>query len=259
MGAALGAALIAPPLLALSIFVMVGAGLAAPIVLATAVPAIARCLPRPGPWMVWFKQLLAFPLYGTVAWLMWVLVQEVDPGDAFLAFVGLVGVGFAVWIYGRTRFAEVRARRLGDALTAIGAAVALFLVAMLTPGAGATGTAAKAVGALGYEAFSTARLDQLAAEHRPVFVNLTAAWCITCLVNERAALDRDAVRRAFAERRIVALRGDWTRQDPEITAFLQQFGRSGVPLYLLYDKTGTPTVLPQLLSEASVLAALERI
>jgi thiol:disulfide interchange protein DsbD len=131
---------------------------------------------------------------------------------------------------------------------------------MLSPGVGATGAAAKAAGGvLGYEAFSMERLDRLAAEHRPVFVNLTAAWCITCLVNERAALDRAAVRRAFAERRVVALKGDWTRQDPEITAFLQQFGRSGVPLYLLYDQTGTPTVLPQLLSEASVLAALEKI
>jgi thiol:disulfide interchange protein len=260
MGAALGAALIAPPVVALSIFVMVGAGLAAPIVLATAVPAIARRLPRPGPWMAWFKQLLAFPLYGTVAWLMWVLVQEVDPGGAFLAFLGLVAVGFAVWIYGRTRVAGGHGRGIGTALAAAGTGAALFVAATLVPGNGAGGPAANgAGGALGYEAFSTARLDRLAAEHRPVFVNLTAAWCITCLVNERAALDRDAVHRAFAEHRIVALKGDWTRQDPEITAFLQQFGRSGVPLYLLYDKTGTPTVLPQLLSEASVLAALEKI
>ena len=90
-----------------------------------------------------------------------------------------------------------------------------------------------------------------AAEHQPVFVNLTAAWCITCLVNERTALDSEAVRHAFAERHVVALKGDWTRQDPEIAAFLQQFGRSGVPLYLLYDKAGTPTVLPQILTEAS--------
>jgi thiol:disulfide interchange protein len=88
---------------------------------------------------------------------------------------------------------------------------------------------------------------------------LTAAWCITCLVNEKTALDSDAVRRAFAERHIAALKGDWTRQDPEITAFLQKFGRSGVPLYLLYDKTGRPTVLPQILTEAGVLAAIEKI
>ncbi len=256
MGAALGAALIAPPAVAMAIFITVGAGLAAPIVLMTAVPAIAGRLPKPGPWMDWFKQLLAFPLYATVAWLMWVLVQEVDPSGAFLSLLGLVAVGFAVWICGRTRGAEPRGRRIGDALAAVGVAVALFVAATLAP----VGTAANtAGGALGYETFSTTRLDRAAAEQRPVFVNLTAAWCITCLVNERAALDRDAVRRAFAERRVVALKGDWTRQDPAITVFLQQFGRSGVPLYLLYDKSGRPTVLPQLLSEASVLAALEKI
>jgi thiol:disulfide interchange protein len=220
------------------------------------VPSVARRLPRPGPWMNWFKQLLAFPLYATVAWLMWVLVQEVDPGGVFLAFLGLVAVGFAVWIYGRTRGGEPRARRIGGGLAIAGAVAALSVAAMLMPG---TGAAKAAGGALGYENFSPTRLDRLTSEHRPVFVNLTAAWCITCLVNERATLDRDAVRRAFAERRVVALKGDWTRQDPEITAFLQQFGRSGVPLYLLYDKAGTPTVLPQLLTEATVLAALEKI
>ena len=112
---------------------------------------------------------------------------------------------------------------------------------------------------LSYEKFSADRLAQLEAEHQPVFVNLTAAWCITCLVNEHTALDSQAVRRAFAERHIVALKGDWTRQNPEITAFLQEFGRSGVPLYLLYDKAGTPTVLPQILTEASVLAAVGKI
>ena len=103
------------------------------------------------------------------------------------------------------------------------------------------------------------RLDQLIGEHQPVFVNLTAAWCITCLVNEHTALDSQAVRAAFAKHRIVALKGDWTRQNPEITGFLQEFGRSGVPLYLLYDKAGTPTILPQILTEATVLAALEKI
>ena len=97
------------------------------------------------------------------------------------------------------------------------------------------------------------------AERQPVFVNLTAAWCLTCLVNEHTALATQAVRRAFAEHRIVALKGDWTRQNPEITAFLQEFGRSGVPLYLLYDKAGTPTILPQILTEAGVLAAVGKI
>src|SRR5579864_3370098 len=258
MGAALGAALIAPAPVALAIFVALGIGLALPFVLATAIPGLARRLPRPGAWMAWFKQLLAFPLYGTVAWLTWVLIQEVGPAVAFSALLGLIAVGFAVWIYGRTRAIGPTGRRLGAGLAASGIAAALVLAAMLVSAA-APEAGAAARDDFGYQKFSALRLDRLVAEHQPVFVNLTAAWCITCLVNERTALAGRAVRRAFAERRVVALKGDWTRQNPEITAFLQEFGRSGVPLYLLYDKTGTPTILPQILTEATVLAALGRI
>jgi thiol:disulfide interchange protein DsbD len=211
--------------------------------------------------MVWFKQLLAFPLYGTVAWLIWVLTQEVGAADAFAALLGLVIVGFAVWIYGRTRANGPTGRRLGAGVALAGIAAALILAASLATAA--TPAAGKAAGAqrdtLDYENFSTARLDQLLAKHQPVFVNMTAAWCITCLVNEHTALASQAVRRAFDEHDVGRLKGDWTRQNPEITRFLQQFGRSGVPLYLLYDKTGTPTVLPQILTETSVLSVLGKI
>jgi thiol:disulfide interchange protein DsbD len=259
MGAALGFALVAPAPIALAVFVALGCGLAAPMVLAAAIPGLARLLPRPGGWMAWFKQLLAFPLYGTVAWLIWVLTQEVSPGGTFLALLGLVVIGFAVWIYGRTRFAAPAGRRVGNGLAASGVAAALLVAVTLAPaGPAPEGTAAR-TGGLGYLPFSATRLAGLAAEHRPVFVNLTAAWCITCLVNERTALDSAAVRGAFAGRGIVALKGDWTRQDPDITRFLQKFGRSGVPLYLLYDKAGSPTVLPQFLTEASVLSALGKL
>jgi thiol:disulfide interchange protein DsbD len=258
MGAALGAALIAPAPVALGIFVALGIGLALPFVLATAIPGLARRLPRPGIWMAWFKQLLAFPLYGTVAWLVWVLIQEVGPSGAFAALLGLVLVGFAVWIYGRTQTIGPAGRRLGAGLAAIGIVAALIMAATLTPAA-TPAAAAVARDDFGYEPFSPGRLEKLVAAHQPVFVNLTAAWCITCLVNERTTLDREAVRRAFAERRVVALKGDWTRQNPEITEFLQEFGRSGVPLYLLYDKAGTPTILPQILTEATVLDALGKI
>ena len=175
----------------------------------------------------------------------------------------------SVWIYGRTRFVGPVGRRLGAGFALTGIAASMMLAALLVPpdsetggarsGGAQPGEATAARGGLVYEKFSTAGLDRLAAEHQPIFVNLTAAWCITCLVNERTSLDRAAVRRAFADRHIVALKGDWTRQDPEITALLQKFGRSGVPLYLLYDKTGTPRVLPQILTEASVLEAVGNI
>jgi thiol:disulfide interchange protein len=259
MGAALGFALLAPPPLALAVFVALGVGLAAPLALATLVPGLARLLPRPGHWMALFKQLLAFPLYGTVAWLIWVLIQEVGPDGALAALFGLVCVGFAVWVYGCTRLAGPTMRRVGAGLAAAGTAAALVLAMTAAPaGARPEGTRA-ARDELGYELFSPARLAALAAEHRPVFVNMTAAWCLTCLVNEHTTLDRAVVRRAFADRQIVALKGDWTRQNPDITAFLQQFGRSGVPLYLLYDRTGAPTILPQILTEGEILAAVGKI
>jgi len=207
--------------------------------------------------MDFVKQLLAFPLYGTVAWLLWVLVQEVGPGEAFAALVGLVLIAFAVWIYGRTRLARPIGRSLGAGFAAAGSVAALFLAASLTTAVG--GMPPTHVGTqdgLSYERFTAQRLAALQAEGKPIFVNLTASWCVTCLINERVALDSEAVRRAFAERGIVLLKGDWTNQNPEITQFLQQFGRSGVPLYLLYTGKGEPVLLPQILTAASVLDAL---
>jgi thiol:disulfide interchange protein DsbD len=258
MGAALGFALLAPAPLALAIFVALGIGLAAPLAIATLIPGVARLLPRPGQWMAWLKQLLAFPLYGTVAWLIWVLIQEVGPDGALAALFGLVLVGFAVWIYGTTRLAGPAMRRVGVGLAAAGTAAALLIAVTATPSVARPEKTA-AQGGLGYEPFSLARLEALTNERRPVFVNLTAAWCLTCLVNEHTTLDSAAIRQAFAEHRIVALKGDWTRQDPEITRYLQKFGRSGVPLYLLYDQTGTPKLLSQILTQAEVLDAVGKI
>ena len=258
MGAALGFALIAPAAVALGVFLALGLGFAAPYLAASLSLSWRRVVPKPGAWMEFVKQLLAFPLYGTVAWLLWVLVQEVGPGDALGALSGLVLVAFAVWLYGRTRVAPPVGRSLGTGLAAAGSVAAIFLAVSL---AGAGGGSAAPAGAalsdgLHYEPFTTQRLSALEADGKPTFVNLTAAWCVTCLINERVALDSEAVRNAFAERGVVALRGDWTNQNPEITQFLQKFGRSGVPLYLLYTGRGEPLVLPQILTAASVLDAL---
>jgi thiol:disulfide interchange protein/DsbC/DsbD-like thiol-disulfide interchange protein len=255
MGAALGFALVAPAPVALGIFLALGLGLATPYLVATLNPGWHRLLPKPGAWMDFAKQLLAFPLYGTVAWLLWVLIQEVGPGDALGALFGLVLVAFAVWVYGQTRFAAPLGRRLGTGLAAAGTAAAIFLAASMT-GARPAKSAAFRNG-LPYEPFTVQRLAALEAAGKPVFVNLTASWCVTCLINERVALDSDAVRQAFAERGIVPLKGDWTSQNPEISQFLQQFGRSGVPLYLFYTGRGSePVMLPQILTASSVLDAI---
>jgi len=258
MGAALGFALIAPAALALGIFLALGFGLAAPYLVATITPGWQRVLPRPGDWMELVKQLLAFPLYGTVAWLIWVLIQEAGPGQSLGALFGLVLVGFAVWIYGRTRLAAPLGRHLGIGLATAGTAAAILLAASLTTTEAGMADAAPRYG-LAYEPFTADRLSTLEALGKPVFVNLTASWCVTCLINERVALDSEAVRQAFAARGIVALKGDWTTQNPEITALLQQFGRSGVPLYLLYGGKGEPVILPQILTAAGVLDALGKV
>jgi len=255
MGAALGFALVAPAALAVGVFLALGLGLAAPYLLATLSLGWQRFLPKPGAWMDIVKQLLAFPLYGTVAWLLWVLIQEVGPGDALGALFGLVLVAFAVWVYGQTRFAAPLGRRLGTGLAAAGTAAALFLAASMTGALPAKSAAFQ--DELPYEPFTVQRLAALEAAGKPIFVNLTASWCVTCLINERVALDSDAVRQAFAERGIVPLKGDWTSQNPEISQFLQQFGRSGVPLYLFYSGRGSePVMLPQILTASSVLDAI---
>jgi thiol:disulfide interchange protein DsbD len=207
--------------------------------------------------MDFVKQLLAFPLYGTVAWLIWVLLQEVGPEPALGALFGLVLIAFAVWVYGRTRLAARFGRLLGAGLAAAGSAAAIYLAASMTAaGGGPAPSNATSQAGLPYETFTPQRLSALEAAGKPVFVNLTASWCVTCLINERVALDSEAVRKAFDERGVVPLKGDWTNQNPEITEFLQQFGRSGVPLYLLYSGKGEPLMLPQILTAASVLDAL---
>jgi thiol:disulfide interchange protein DsbD len=169
--------------------------------------------------------------------------------------VGLVLLGFAAWVYGASQAASTAgARRFGQA-----AAVAAMLIAatVLQGVGGGTATTGNAHEAVATEAFSAGRLAELRAEGRPVFVNMTAAWCVTCLVNERVAIATENVRNAFAADDVAYLKGDWTRQDPAITAFLREHGRDGVPLYVYYPaKGGRPQVLPQILTEATMLHTL---
>ena len=255
MGAAVGFALTQPPVVGLAVFASLGLGLALPFLLLTLVPGAVRLLPRPGAWMDTLKGVLAFPVYATVAWLVWVLAQQVGPNGLLAGLVGLVLVGFAAWAWERARFAGRISGGLarGTALAALLAAAGL-VVALDGDRAATAGTAA----AGGVEPFTQARLDTLRAEGRTVFVNMTAAWCITCQVNERTALSRERVREAFREGDIAYLKGDWTNQNPEITRLLEQHGRSGVPLYLLYRGKAEAAVLPQVLTEGIVLAEIEK-
>lgn len=253
MGAAIGFALTQPAIGALAVMLALGLGFALPIVALSCSSALARLLPKPGRWMETMKQALAFPLYASAGWMVWVLSVQAGSSGVLAAVIVLLAVGFAAWLLGEPS-------RVGTVSKVAAAAVLLASAAgsyrIIEAGPSAATTASAEQGAQIFERFSQARLDSLIAEGRPVFVNLTAAWCITCKVNEQVALSSDAFRNAIKERGIVYLKGDWTKQDPEITALLAKFERAGVPLYLFYRggaRDEAPEVLPQLLTETIVL------
>ena len=256
MGAAVGYAVTAPVAVALAVFAALGMGLAAPFLLLTAWPALLAFLPRPGAWMNTLKQVLAFPVYATVAWLLFVLAQQVGPNALFAALLGLVLLAFGLWCWRLAAERDGIGRRVGQGFAVLALAGVLGLGWIVSGDRPAEGTAAASTDR---EPFTQARLDQLRGEGRPVFLNMTAAWCITCLVNERTVLSTDAVAGALADRGILYLKGDWTNQNPEITRLLERHGRNGVPLYVLYPAGGEPVVLPQLLTQSIVLDAVARI
>jgi thiol:disulfide interchange protein/DsbC/DsbD-like thiol-disulfide interchange protein len=264
MGVATGFALTQPPAVALAIFLALGAGLALPFLALSVVPGWRRHLPRPGPWMERLKQLLAFPLYATVAWLVWVASAEAGSAAAAALLAGLVLIAFAAWLHGVGRETAGRRRRLVTA-TALASALAALALVPLTLGGPAPVSDAAAAGGVPWEPWSPRRLAEARAEGRPVFVNFTAAWCITCLVNERVALRSPAVAEAFARRQVVYLKADWTNRNADIAAALEGFGRSGVPLYVVYPRqragagASEPIVLPPILTEGTVLDAVEGI
>lgn len=251
MAVAVASGLAAPPPVTVVVFLVMGLGLAAPYLALSAVPSLGRVMPRPGRWMEVLRQLLAFPMYGAAVWLLWVASQESGASGVLATATGFVLLGFAGWSLGITQDAGTRSRRIGF----LGAGVAASLALATLAGIGTVSPAA--VTERDSEAFTPARLAALRAEGRPVFVNLTAAWCVTCLVNERVAISNDAVRHEFAARHIAYLKGDWTRQDPAITEFLREQGRDGVPLYLYYGPNAAAAeVLPQILTETTVLEAV---
>lgn len=257
MAPALGWALTQTPAAALAVFAALGLGFAAPFVAVAFAPGLLARLPRPGPWMDVLKKALAFPMYGAAAWLVWVLSLQAGPMGLARLLGAAVVLGAAAWLFGLSQ------RRAGGGLKIAGAALAAAaLAAAVLPAYGgpvaSAQDAASAQAELPYEPYSPERLAELRAAGTPVFVNFTAAWCVTCQVNEQVALARQGVAQALADSGAVYLKGDWTRKDEVIAAELARHGRAGVPLYLVYDAKGSePEVLPQLLTEGVVIRALD--
>jgi thiol:disulfide interchange protein/DsbC/DsbD-like thiol-disulfide interchange protein len=257
MGAAIAAGLAAPPAATFAVFLAMGLGLAAPFALLGFLPGLGRLLPKPGPWMAILRQALAFPMYAAAAWLVWVISQQSGSDGVLATMTGIVLLGFASWILGVTQGREGRARSFGRA--AAGLAALATLIVLYDVATAPSPPDSAVVATTDEKPYSAQRLATLRAEGRPVFVNMTAAWCVTCLVNERIALSSDAVKKAFVDRKVAYLKGDWTRTDPAISDFLREHGRDGVPLYVFFPPKGAePVVLPQVLTASAVLAELDR-
>jgi len=250
MGASLGLALTLPAAQALLIFAAIGIGMALPYLAASWSPALAAKLPRPGAWMVTFRQIMAFPMFATVVWLVWVLGQQsgIDGAAALLAL--LLGLTLVIWSLGL----QGRSRPI----------IAIISIAVCTLLTGAIGQnvikpldAANPVNSTGlWQPWAPGKVDQLLATGSPVFVDFTAAWCVTCQYNKKTTLANAEVLADFAAKKVTLLRADWTRRDPAITTALAQLGRNGVPVYVLYQSGRVPVVLSEILSTAEVRGAL---
>jgi len=253
MGPALGFAVSQSSAVALLVFAFLGLGMALPFILLTLIPGLSQRLPKPGQWMDTFKQFLAFPLYLTAAWLVWVAGRQTSVDVVAAVIVGLTLIAMAIWLWKLDRAAGTKTWQLS--LSKLLAALCL-VGAVAIPAAGLSDNDRVAR----WETYSPQRLSELRSSGKPVFVNLTADWCITCLANEKVALSSEAFYQALAANNITYMKGDWTHSDPQITELLNQYQRSGVPLYLLYPSgDGGAQILPQILLQDMVLDALNSI
>jgi thiol:disulfide interchange protein DsbD len=253
MGASLGLALALPAVQALAIFAAIGVGMALPYLAASWSPALARLLPRPGAWMDTFRHAMAFPMFATVVWLVWVLGQQsgIDGAAALLAL--LLALALVIWAFGL----RGKSRWL----------VATFSIATLAALTGAIGqnviklseNPGTAANTALWQAWAPGKVEQVLATGVPVFVDFTAAWCVTCQYNKKTTLANADLLADFAARKVTLLRADWTRRDPAITAALAQLGRNGVPVYVLYQSDRAPVVLSEILSVREVTTALSHL
>ncbi len=259
MGTAIGFALTQDPIVSLSVFAALGFGLALPYLALSFAPFLQHALPKPGAWMETFKELLAFPMYASAAWLVWVLSQQIGPMGMLGVLMGMVAIAFGLWLLKhRPKSGYWKAKTKIIAVIAFISAIALLPVGELAQPNNSV------VQSMEFgETYSPEKLEALLNENSPIFVEMTAAWCITCKVNHAIAINTDATKKLFAGTKVRYLIGDWTNQDLEITKYLNRYGRNGVPIYVYYGpkdaETCTrpdPKVLPQILTPGIVKNAI---
>ena len=257
MGASLGYAIGLPAVQALAVFGAIGVGMALPFLAASLVPGVARALPRPGAWMVTFRQLMAFPMFATVAWLVWVLGQQsgIDGAGALLGL--LVVMALAVWALTLRGRARTALATFSIAIGALGIWAIGPNVTKSVDSSAARGNVASSPD--NWQAWEPGRVEQLTAQGQNVFVDFTAAWCVTCQYNKKTTLADASVMADMASKNVALLRADWTRRDPAVTAALAQLGRSGVPVYVVYKPGRAPVVLSEILSVDDVRAELAKL
>lgn len=265
MGTALGAAITMPAIAALLVFAVLGFGMAVPYIVLSSFPALMKKLPKPGAWMETFKQLMAFPLFATAIWLAWVFGQQVGIDGLTNLLIGLLLLSMGVWILNRWKATQISnvSRVVSRAFVILLIAGGFFISASSSPQQVATtstdGSQTDNYG-IAWEAYSKEQLDQYLAEEKNVFIDFTAAWCITCKANERVVFSSEEVKEKFRDMDFVMMKADWTNRNPEITRALESFGRNGVPLYVIYnEELQEPMILPQLLTPGIVLDALNEL
>jgi thiol:disulfide interchange protein DsbD len=265
MGSALGFALTQPAWASLLVFTFLGLGMAAPFILISSIPALLKYIPKPGRWMESLKQFMGFLLVATVIWLLWVLGMQAGANLVIIVLFSLLFTAISAWIYGRWgHLAMPKLTRIKAILIALIILIAtngwVFLNAndfVIVPNN--TVTANKT--GIQWENFNPEKVDQLVREGKPVFIDFTAAWCLSCQVNEQIAFSPEEVQNKFKELGITAFKADWTNRDEMIAKALAKFGRNSVPLYVLYTgkKNAEPYLLPEIISPDIVLDALKRV
>jgi thiol:disulfide interchange protein DsbD len=247
MASAVGVALTLAPWQAMLVFLSLGFGLALPFLLISFSPPLLRLLPKPGAWMNGFKHVLAFAMYGSAIWLLWVLTLQVGASGMVIALAGILFAVFALVMI-RHNFITI-VFIIAAVFASLNALSKLEMESVSVP-------ITHAKHQVETVDFSMAKIQELRAAGKTVFVDATAAWCITCQVNARVAIHTDSVMAAFREHGAVLMIADWTSRNPEITQFLASFGYNGVPLYVVYPPEGEPKVLPQLLTPEIVIEAI---